>query len=113
LNIELLRIFGLKRNKVMRGWRNVHNKKLHYLYSSPGIIRGIKLRMRWTGHVARMGEKINAYRLLVGKRPLGRQICGLVNNIKMVLTKIRWGGEGACRLDWSGSELGQVESSCV
>jgi hypothetical protein len=51
----------------------LHNEELHDLYSSPSIIRIIKLRkMRWAGHVAQMGEKRNAYRLLVGKRPLGR-----------------------------------------
>jgi hypothetical protein len=55
----------------------LHNEELHNLYSSPSIIRMIKLRrMRWAGHAARMGEKRNAYRILVGKpegkRPLGR-----------------------------------------
>jgi hypothetical protein len=46
----------------------LHNKELHDLYSSPNIIKMIKSRrMRWVGHVARMGEKRNVYRLLVGK----------------------------------------------
>jgi hypothetical protein len=61
----------------MGGWRKLHNKELHNLYSSPSIIRIIKLRrMKWVGHVARMREKRNVYRLLAekqeGKRPLGR-----------------------------------------
>jgi hypothetical protein len=56
----------------------MHNEELHNLYSSPSIIRMMKSRrMRWEGHVARMGEKRNAYRILVGepegKRPLGRK----------------------------------------
>jgi hypothetical protein len=53
-------------------WRKLHNEELHDLYSSPSIIRIIKTRrMRWTRYVAQMGEKRNAYSLLVGK-PNGR-----------------------------------------
>jgi hypothetical protein len=74
---RLRTIFGTKRDEVMGGWIKLHNEKLRDLYSSPIIIRIIKLRMmRWVGHVARKGAKRNAYRLLVGKpdgkRPLGR-----------------------------------------
>jgi hypothetical protein len=84
-NRVLRRIFGLKRDKVTGEWRKLHNKELRDLYSSPSIIRIIKLRMmKWVGHVARIGEKRNAYRLLVGKpkrkRPLGRPRCRWVDN---------------------------------
>jgi hypothetical protein len=66
-NRVLRRIFGPKRNEVTGEWRKLHNEELHDLYSSPSIIRIIKARrMRWTRHVARMGEKRNSYRLLVG-----------------------------------------------
>jgi hypothetical protein len=88
VNRVLSRIFGLKRDEVTGEWRKRHTEELRDLYSSPSIIKMIKSRrMRWVGHVARMGEKRNVYRLLVvkpeGKRPLGRPRCRSVDNIKM------------------------------
>jgi hypothetical protein len=80
---------------VTGGWRKLHNEELHNLYSSPSIIRMIKSR-RMRGHVARMGEKRNAYRILVGdpegKRPLGRPRRRWVDNIKIDLSEIGWDG---------------------
>jgi hypothetical protein len=69
------------------------------------VIRIFKSRrMKWAGHVARMGEKRNEYRFLVGKsegkRPLGRPRRRWMDNIKMDLAR---GGMGRCGLDWSGS----------
>jgi hypothetical protein len=73
-NREVRRIFGPKRDGVMGGWRKLHNEKLHNLYSSPSMIRIIKSRRKgWTGHVGRMGEKRNVYRLLVGKPGEGEE----------------------------------------
>ena len=72
----LRRIFGPRRDEVMGEWRRLHNEELNDLYSSPNIVLVIKSRrMRWTGHVALMGEERGVYRVLVGKpegkRPLG------------------------------------------
>jgi hypothetical protein len=89
-NRVLRRIFGPKRNEVTRDWGKLHNAELHNLYSSPNIIRMLKSRrMRCAGHVAQMGEKRNAHRILVGKqeekRPLGRSRCWWKSNIKVEL----------------------------
>jgi hypothetical protein len=65
-------IFGPKREED-RSWRKLHNDELHSLYSSPNIVRVIKLKtMRWVGHVACMGERRGVYRVLVG-RPKGNR----------------------------------------
>jgi hypothetical protein len=84
----------------MGDWRKLHNEELHNLYSLPNIIRMIKSkRMRWAGHVARMGELRNVYMILVGKpegkRPLGRPRRRWVDNIKMELIEVGWDG-----MDW-------------
>jgi hypothetical protein len=101
-NRVLRRTFGPKRDEVTGEWRKLHNEELHNLYSSYSVIGMIKSRtMRWEGHVARMGEKRNAYRLVVGKpegqRPLGRPRRRWVDNIRMDLGEVGWGD-----VDWIG-----------
>jgi hypothetical protein len=96
---RVLRIFGPKLDEVMRGWKKVRNEESR--------------RMRWAGHVPQMREKRNVHKLLLGKpegkRPLRRPRHGWRDDIKMDLLRDRIGW---CGLDWSGSGLVQVESSC-
>jgi hypothetical protein len=88
----LRRIFGPKRDEVTAGCRKLHNEELRDLYSSPSIIRIMKVRrMRWAGHVARMGEKMNACRLLVGK-PEGKRSLGRPRRRWVDLLEIGWCG---------------------
>jgi hypothetical protein len=86
-------LFSYTSLSVTGEWRKLHNEELRDLYSSPSIIRIIKSRrIRWAGDVARMGEKRNAYRLLVGKpegkRLLGRPRRKWVDNIRMDLGEV-------------------------
>ena len=66
-NRVLRKIFGPKRDKVTGEWRKLHNEQLNDLYSSPNIFQLIKpRRMRWAGHVARMGERRGVHRVWWG-----------------------------------------------
>ena len=96
-NRVLRRVFGPKRDEVTGEWRKLHNEELSDLYSLPNIVRVVKSRrMRWAGHVARMGEGRGVHRVLMGKpegkRPFGRPRRRWEDNIKMDLREVGGGG---------------------
>jgi hypothetical protein len=98
----LRRIFGPRRDEVTGEWRRLHYEELNDLYSSPNIVRVRKSRkMGWAGHVARMGEEMGVYRVLVGKpeekRPLRRSRHRCVDNIRTDLEEV-----GCGYVDWIG-----------
>jgi len=101
-NWVLRRVFGSKRDEVTGEWRKLHHEERSDLYCLPNIVRVVKSRrMKWEGHVARMGQGRGVHRVLVGKpevkRPFGRPRRRWENNIKMDLQEVR----GGCG-DWMG-----------
>ena len=92
-NRVLRRVIGHKRDELTGEWRNLRNEELNNLYSLPNTVQVVKLRrMRWAGHVARIGEDRGVHRVLVGKperkRPLGGPRRRWEDNIKMDLQEV-------------------------
>jgi hypothetical protein len=111
-NRVLRRIFGPKSNEVTGKLATLHNEELNELYCSPNIVRAIKSRIKWAGHVARMEELSGVYRVLVGKpegkRPLGRPSCKLEDNIMIDVQEVgcgAWTGSSWYRIGTCGGHL--------
>jgi len=105
-NRVLRRVFRSKRDEVTGEWRKLQNEEFRDLYSLPNVVRVIKSRrMRWAGHVARMGEGRGVHRVLVGKlegkMPLGRPRRRWEDNIKMDLREV-----GGVETGWSWLRIG-------
>jgi hypothetical protein len=112
-NRVLRRIFGPKREEVAGEWRKLHNEELHNMYLSPDIIRQVKSRrMRWAVYAARVGEKRNLYKVMVGKpegkRPLGRPRCRWEDGLETFLGRLAWG----CGFESTGSGYGPIAGCC-
>jgi hypothetical protein len=106
-NRVLRRVFGPKRDEVTEEWRKLHNEELNDLYSLPSIVRVVKSRrMRWAGHVARMGENRGMQRVLVrkpdGRRPLGRPRRRWEVILRWIFRKL----EGVVGTGWSWPRIG-------
>jgi hypothetical protein len=109
---KVLIIFGPNRDEVTGEWRKLHNEELHDLYLSSNILQVIKSRrVRWAGHVARLGEGRDVYRVLVGKpegkRPLGGPRRRWEDNIRMDLWKV-----GCGCVDWIGLAQDRQAGNC-
>ena len=102
-NRVLRRVFGPKRDEVTAEWRKLHNEELIDLYFLPKIVRMVKSRrMRWAGHVARMGEGRGVHRVLVGKPEGGDpDVDG-----RIILRWIFWKWEGVVETGWSWLRIG-------
>jgi hypothetical protein len=117
-NRVLRGIFGPKMDEVTGEWRKLHNEELHNLYSSTDIIRQVKSRrLRWAGHVARMGEERKLYKILVGKpegkRPLRRPRRRWEDGIRMDLREIVLGGVDWIRLSQDRDRWRAVASAVM